>query len=138
MQIIPHLNFNGQCREAFETYEKVLGGKINFMMTWAEMPGADQFPPEMHKLIMHATIAVGDQLIMGADSPPDRYEKPQGLWVSVNLKDAAEAERIFNALADNGSIMMPFQQTFWSPGFGMCTDRFGTPWMVNTEAPAQS
>jgi PhnB protein len=138
MQIIPHLNFNGQCREAFETYEKVLGGKINFMMTWAEMPGADQFPPEMHKLIMHATIAIGDQLVMGADSPPDRYEKPQGLWVSVNVKDAAEAERIFNALADNGSVMMPFQQTFWSPGFGMCTDRFGTPWMVNTEGPAPS
>jgi PhnB protein len=138
MQIIPHLNFNGQCREAFETYAKVLGGQITFMGTWAEMPGADQFPPEMHKLIMHATISLGDQMIMGADSPPDRFEKAQGLWVSINVKDAADAERIFNELSEGGNVVMPFQQTFWSPGFGMFTDRFGTPWMVNTEGPAQS
>lgn len=135
MQIIPHLNFNGQCREAFETYAKVLGGEITFMGTWAEMPGADQFPPEMHKLIMHATISLGDQTIMGADSPPDRFEKAQGLWVSINVKDVSEAERIFNELSEGGNVVMPFQQTFWSPGFGMFTDRFGTPWMVNTEGP---
>lgn len=137
MQIIPHLNFNGQCREAFETYEKVLGGKINFMGTWAEMPGAEQFPPEMHKLIMHATISIGDQLIMGADSPPDKYEKPQGLWVSINVKNVADAERIFKDFCDGGNVVMPFDQTFWSPGFGMCVDRFGTPWMVNTEGQPQ-
>ena len=135
MQIIPHLNFNGQCREAFETYAKVLGGEIAYMGTWGEMPDADQFPAEMHKLIMHTTIKLGDQLIMGADSPPDRYEKPQGLWVSINVKDAAKGERVFNDLSEGGNVVMPFQKTFWSPGFGMCTDRFGTPWMVNTEGP---
>lgn len=135
MQIIPHLNFNGQCREAFETYAKVLGGEIIFIGTYAEMPGADQFPPEMQKLIMHTTIKLGDQMIMGADSPPDRFEKAQGLWVSINLKDAADAERVFNELSEGGNVVMPFQQTFWSPGFGMFTDRFGTPWMVNTEGP---
>lgn len=135
MQIIPHLNFNGQCREAFETYAKVLGGEIIYMGTYAEMPGADQFPPEMQKLIMHTTIKLGDFMIMGADSPPDRFEKAQGLWVSINVKDTAEAERIFKALSDGGNVMMDFQQTFWSPGFGMFTDRFGTPWMVNTEGP---
>jgi PhnB protein len=135
MQIIPHLNFNGQCREAFEAYAKVLGGEIIYMGTYAEMPGADQFPPEMQKLIMHTTIKLGDQMIMGADSPPDRFEKAQGLWVSINLKDKAEAERVFNELSEGGSVTMPFQQTFWSPGFGMFTDRFGTPWMVNTEGP---
>ena len=135
MQIIPHLNFNGQCREAFENYAKVLGGEIMYMGTYAEMPGADQFPPEMQKLIMHTTIKLDDQLIMGADSPPDRYEKPQGLWVSINVKDPGDAERIFNELSEGGNVVMPFQKTFWSPGFGMCTDRFGTPWMVNTEGP---
>jgi len=135
MQIIPHLNFNGQCREAFENYAKVLGGEIMYMGTWGEMPGADQFPPEMHNLIMHTTIKLGDQLIMGADSPPDRYQKPQGLQVSINVKDKGDAERIFNELSEGGNVVMPFQQTFWSPGFGMCTDRFGTPWMVNTEGP---
>ena len=135
MQIIPHPNFNGQCREAFETYAKILSGEIMYMGTWGEMPGADQFPPEMHNLIMHTTIKLGDQLIMGADSPPDRYQKPQGLQVSINVKDKGDAERIFNELSEGGNVVMPFQQTFWSPGFGMCTDRFGTPWMVNTEGP---
>lgn len=135
MQIIPHLNFNGQCREAFESYAKVLGGEIIYMGTYAEMPGADQFPPEMHKLIMHTTLSLGDQTIMGADSPPDRYEKPQGLWVSIGVKDVAEGERVFNELSEGGNVIMPWQKTFWSPGFGMFTDRFGTPWMVNTEGP---
>ena len=135
MQIIPHLNFNGQCREAFENYAKVLGGEIIYMGTYAEMPDAAQFPPEMQKLIMHTTIKLGDQMIMGADSPPDRYEKPQGLWVSVNVKDVAEGERVFNELSEGGNVVMPWQKTFWSPGFGMFTDRFGTPWMVNTEGP---
>ena len=104
MEIVPHLNFNGQCREAFETYAKVLGGEITFMGTWAEMPGADQFPPEMQKLIMHATIRLGDQMIMGADSPPDRYEKPQGLWVSIQVKDVADGERVFNELSESGWV----------------------------------
>lgn len=135
MQINPHLNFNGRCREAFEFYEKVLGGKITFSMTWGEMPGgvADQFPPETHKLIMHTTLTVDNQTIMGADAPPDRYAQPKGITVSIGVKDKGEAERIFNALSEGGKVTMPYQQTFWSPGFGMCVDRFGIPWMVNTE-----
>src|SRR6185503_19916941 len=105
MQIIPHLNFNGQCRESFETYAKVLGGEIIYMGTYAEMPGADQFPPEMQKLIMHTTIQLGDQMTMGADSPPDKFEKAQGLWVTIGVKDAAEAERIVNELSGGGVVV---------------------------------
>lgn len=136
MQINPYLNFNGQCEAAFKFYEQALGGKIVFQMTWGEMPGAtEQFPPEMLKRIMHIHLMVGDQAIMGADSPPDHYQKPAGLNVSIHVKDAAEAERIFKALAEGGSATMPFQKTFWSPGFGMCVDQFGIPWMVNTEEP---
>lgn len=133
MQINPYLNFNGQCKEAFNFYAEVLGAKVDFMMTWGEMPGADQYPAETHNLIMHATIKAGDHAIMGADSPPGRYQEPKGMNVSIHVKDSAEGERIFNALAAGGNIMMPFQQTFWSKGFGICTDRFGIPWMVNTE-----
>ncbi len=133
MQLNPYLNFNGQCEAAFKFYEKVLGGKITFMMTWGEMPGADQFPAESHGLIMHATLSVGDEILMGADSPPGRYLQPTGMNVSLHLKDIAECERIFNSLAENGTVQMPFQQTFWSLGFGMCVDRFGIPWMVNCE-----
>jgi PhnB protein len=137
MQLNPYLNFNGQAEAAFKFYEQVLGGKITFSMTWGEMPGAtDQFPAETHKLIMHATLSVGDQMLMGADAPAGRYEQPKGINVSIHVKDNAEGERIFNALAENGNVTMPFQKTFWSPGFGMCVDQFGIPWMVNTEAAA--
>ena len=135
MQLNPYVNFNGQCEAAFEFYEQVLGGKITFKMTWGEMPGADQFPPETHKLIMHATLAVGDQTLMGADAPPDRYKQPTGMNVSIHV-NKTDGERIFNALAQNGNVTMPFQQTFWSPGFGMCVDQFGIPWMVNCEQAA--
>ncbi|MDX6445463.1 MAG: PhnB protein [Blastocatellia bacterium] len=133
MQISPYLNFKGECEAAFKFYEQVLGGKVTFKMTWGEMPGADQFPVESHKLIMHSTFSVGDQVFMGADSPPDRYQEPAGINVSISVKDRAEGERIFNGLADGGKVTMPFQKTFWSPGFGMCVDRFGIPWMVNCE-----
>ncbi len=134
MHVNPYLNFNGQCEAAFKFYERVLGGKIVFSMTWGEMPGAaEQFPTEAHKLIMHATLSVGDAQLMGADSPPGEYKQPTGMNVSIHAKDTAEGERIFNALAENGGMTMPFQKTFWSPGFGMCVDQFGIPWMVNTE-----
>lgn len=133
MQINPYLNFNAQCEEAFKFYAQVLGGKITFSMTWGEMPGADQFPPETHKQIMHATMNAGDAMLMGADSPPGQYEKPTGINVSIHVKDTVEGERIFKALSENGSVTMPFEKTFWSPGFGMCVDQFGIPWMVNTE-----
>jgi len=134
MQLNPYLTFDGQCEAAFKFYEQVLGGKITFIMTWGEMPGAaDQFPVESHKLIMHSSLSVGDGVLMGADCPPGRYQQPKGMNVSIHLKDTAAGERIFNALAANGSMTMPFQKTFWSPGFGMCVDQFGIPWMVNCE-----
>lgn len=133
MQLNPYLLFNGQCEAAFKFYEQLLGGKITVMMTWGEMPDAGQVPAEAHKRIMHATLKLGDEVLMGADSLPGSYQQPKGINVSLHLKDTAEGERIFNTLAENGSVQMPFQQTFWSPGFGMCVDPFGIPWMVNCE-----
>jgi PhnB protein len=133
MKVNPHLNFNGQCEAAFKFYEEVLGAKIVFSMTWGEAPGADQFPPELHQRIMHAALSVGDNILMGADAPADSYKKPEGISVGIHVKEIPEAERIFNALAQNGSVTMPFEKTFWSAGFGMCVDQFGIPWMVNCE-----
>jgi PhnB protein len=78
-------------------------------------------------------MTVGDAVLMASDAPPDRYEQPKGYSVSIQLNDRSEAERIFNRLAENGTIQMPFQQTFWAAGFGMCVDQFGIPWMVNCE-----
>ena len=133
MHVDPYLNFNGQCAEAFRFYERVLGGKIEGMMTHGESPMADQVPPGWRDRVMHARLVAGDAVLMGSDSPPEHYEKPQGISVSLNVDDPAVADRIFHALADNGSVSMPIQQTFWAARFGMLVDRFGIPWMINCE-----
>jgi PhnB protein len=136
MQIHPYLAFDGQCEAAFEFYEECLAGKITFMMTNGDSPMGAQMPPELHGRIMHASLEVGGQILAGADAPPDHYKKPQGFCVSLNIGDAAEAERVFNALARNGNVQMPLQETFWAARFGMLIDQFGTPWMINCGRPA--
>ena len=133
MHVTTYLAFNGECAKAINFYEKAIGAKLLFKMTWGESPMAKDCPAETHGLIMHSTLAVGDGQIMCADVPPDRYHKPAGISVSLHVKDAGAGERLFNALSENGKVEMPFQKTFWSPGFGMCVDQFGIPWMINTE-----
>lgn len=132
MEFNPYLNFNGNCEEAFNFYAKTLGGKILFKMTHGETPEGHKVP-EMKDKIMHATLQIGNQLIMGSDAPPQYFSKPQGFFVSINVKDVAESERIYKALAENAKIEMPLGQTFWAERFGMLTDRFGIPWMINCE-----
>ena len=131
MQLNPCLSFNGQCKAAFQFYQQCFGGNIQTMMTWGESPMADQVPSEWHDRIIHTTLIVGDGALLGSDAPPDRYEEPKGFSVTVQIDDPAEADRVFNALAENGTVQMPIQKTFWATRFGMCIDRFGTPWMVN-------
>lgn len=138
MEITPYLTFNGQCAAAFKFYEQVLRGKITFLMTWGESPAADQIPPESHHLVMHATLAAGNAIIMGADIMPGAYEQPKGINVSVHLKDTSEGNRIFHSLAEKGMIQLPFQKTFWATGFGMCIDQFGIPWMINCEQVSEA
>jgi PhnB protein len=133
MQLNPYLLFNGDCAEAFKFYEETLGGKIEGLFTFAGSPAAEHAPPEWGDKVMHATITIGDYKLMGSDAPPGRYEKPTGMSVSISLNDRDKGERIFNALAAGGTTIMPFGKTFWADGFGMCTDRFGIPWMVNCE-----
>jgi PhnB protein len=99
-------------------------------------PAADHVPAEWRSKIMHAKLAVGDMVLMGSDAPPGRFDKPKGFSVTLGLSDPAEAERIFAALAENGTVQMPLEQTFWAARFGMCVDRFGIPWMINCEQPA--
>lgn len=136
MQINPYLVFNGQCEAAFKFYEKLLGGKITGIMTHANSPMANQVPPEWRDKVMHAHLTVGNWVLMGSDAPPQHFQKPQGFSVSIGVKTVEEGERIFKALSENGAVQMPFQKTFWSPGFGMLADRFGIPWMVNCDQPA--
>ncbi len=135
MQTSTHLHFKGNCREAFNFYARTFGGTIVFQMTYGEAPGCENAPAAVREQIIHARIDLGGQYLLGCDAPPDRYQVPQGFAVMAAVEKRADAERIFNALADNGTVTMPFQETFWAHGFGMCTDRFGTPWMVNCEKP---
>ena len=133
MQVNPYLTFKGDCETAFKFYEKVLGGKIVMMQAHEGTPAAEQTPPEWRSKILHARMTVGDWVLMGSDAPPSRYEQPKGFSVTVNVEDPAEADRIFQALAENGTVRMPIQKTFWAIRFGMLVDRFGTPWMINCE-----
>jgi PhnB protein len=131
MQLNPYLTFNGQCEAAFKFYERCLGGKIEAMIPHAGTPAEQHVPQEWRKKILHARLTVGGEVLMGSDAPPDRYEEPKGFSVSLQIKEPADAERIFAALAENGVVRMPLQQTFWAARFGMLVDRFGTPWMIN-------
>jgi PhnB protein len=133
MRLSPFLNFNGQCEAAFKFYERCLGGKIVTMITYEGTPVADRLPPEWRSKIIHATLMVGDNVLMGCDTPPGRYEAPKGFSVTLGVRDPADAERIFNALAEKGTVSMPLQQTFWSVRFGMLVDQFRIPWMINCE-----
>jgi PhnB protein len=136
MQLNPYLLFNGQCEAAFKFYEKCLGGKIVTMQPHAGTPAEGQVPAEWRSKILHARMTVGDQVLMASDAPPDRYQQPQGFSVTLQMNDPAKAESTFHALAENGKVQMPIQQTFWAARFGMLVDRFGIPWMVNCEKAA--
>ena len=138
LSIAPYLGFKGDCAEAFARYAELLGGKVTFRMTYGESPMADTTPPDWKDKTMHMTLEIGDRLLQGADSTPDRYEAPQGISVAISLNDVAEAERIFAGLADGGTVGMPLQETFWAARFGVVVDRHGIPWMVNCEAPRQA
>ena len=133
MEISPYLVFDGHCAEAFAFYEKVLGGTVVMKQTFGESPAKDHVPPAWADKMIHVRLVVGNEALMGSDAPPPQFAQPQGTSVSITVASPAEAERIFMALSEGGKITMPFGKTFWSPGFGMAVDRFGTPWIVNSE-----
>jgi PhnB protein len=127
-----YLFYDSNCEAAFKFYEKTLGGKIEMMLRNEEAPPEMPSPPERKHQIMHARMTIGSQVLMASDAPPDHFHKPQGFAVSLTVADPAEAERKFKALSEGGSVNMPFGKTFFSKGFGMCSDQFGIPWMVNS------
>lgn len=136
MQLNPYLFFNGDCEAAFKFYAECLGGQIIALHTFAEMPAEHPVVAEQRNWIMHARLLVGDAVLMGSDTPPEHFKESQGMNVSLSIDDPAQAERIFHALADGGTVRMPIEETFWAVRFGMLTDRFGTPWLINCEKAA--
>ena len=136
MQFNSYLLFDGNCEEAFKFYERLFGGKIEAMIPHEGSPAAAHVPPEWQKKILHARMTVGDAVLMASDAPPGRFCKPQGFSVNITVNDVTQAERLFNGLAEKAVITMPFGETFWAKRFGMLTDRFGIPWMINCEIAA--
>ena len=137
MKINPDLMFDGNCEEAFDFYAKTLGGKGLALHRYADnADSAASVPADWRNKLMHARVEIDGVLLMGSDAPEGRRQTKGGFNVSINVAKVADGERIFKALSEGGKTIMPYSKTFWAEGFGMCVDRFGTPWMVNCEPAA--
>ncbi|MGE5469601.1 MAG: VOC family protein [Bacteroidota bacterium] len=139
MQVEPYLLFSGRCEEALEFYRQAVDAEIDMLMRYRESP--EPLPPDMarpgiEELVMHASFRIGDSVVMAADDCTRMTTGFQGFQLSLSVTDVAEAERRFAALADGGQVRMPLTKTFYSPSFGMLTDRFGVFWMVIVPAAA--
>jgi PhnB protein len=135
MKLYTYLNYGGNCAQAFRFYEEHLGGKISMMMTHGQQPGASAVSPEWKDAILHARITIGGTELLGADTPPDRFQPMRSAYLTLILDSTAEAERIYALLSDGGQIFMPMQETFFAFRFAMLRDQFGTSWMLLHERP---
>jgi PhnB protein len=136
MDLVPYLNFNGNCAEAFAFYEQALGGKIAMTMTFGETPAKEHVPANWQDKIMHVALQAGGRWLYGSDGMPSDYKSPAGMSVALDPGTVADGQRIFDALSAGGNVTMKFEKTFWSPGFGSLVDKFGIPWMINVAQPA--
>jgi PhnB protein len=132
IQLCAYMSYDGDCTEAMNFYAQVLGAKLEALITYGQMPGEMPVPPEHAERVMHAYLVHKDFALMAGDAPPGvPYAGIQGCMLAITYPTAAEATRVFNALAEGGKVGMPLGETFWADTFGMVTDRFGTPWGVN-------
>lgn len=135
MVIQPYLFFDGRCEEAVEFYKKALGAKVEMLMRYKEAP--DPPPPGMvapgsENKVMHASMRIGDAVVMASDGSNRGKPSFEGFSLSITVPDAAAANRVFDALAEGGQVQMPLGKTFWAPLFGMVADRFGVGWMISS------
>ncbi len=133
MQVQAYLNFDGRCEEAINFYKKALGAEVEMLMRMKdspEPPKAGTFPPGIENKVMHAAFRIGETTVMASDCYCTGTTTFQGFSLSLAARDEAEANRLFAALSDGGEVKMPLAKTFFSPRFGMVSDRFGVSWMV--------
>jgi PhnB protein len=136
MQIQPYLYFNGRCEEALAFYREKLGAEVLFQMRFKDAPPEQPVSQNPEK-IMHATFRIGGSELMASDGDCNESELGfKGFSLSIAADDVPSGEKLFNTLAEGGQVVMPWQKTFWSPGFGMLTDKFGVCWMVNVPQEA--
>ena len=133
MQISPYLSFKGDCEAAFKFYEQCLGGQLGAIFRYGGTSLVNQVPADWQDKVMHGSVTVGEQVLMGGDMAPESYEAPKGFTLSIQIKGVADAERIYHELANGGRVVLPLEKTFWAARFGMLVDRFGIPWQINCE-----
>jgi PhnB protein len=131
MRFDPYLYFDGNCREAFEFYQRATGGTFATMKTYRESPAAQFGGEAMADKIFHATLEIDGNALLGTDAMPGHYRPPQGFAVALQADTPEMAERVFAALSDGAEIIMPLQETFWTRRYGQLIDRFGISWMLN-------
>ncbi len=133
MQVQSYLFFDGRCEEAIDFYKKTLGAEVGMLMRWKDSPDKSMCTPANENKVMHASLKIGESRVMASDGRNMGNPEFKGFALSVNAKDEADADRLFNSLSAGGTVMMPLGKTFFSPRFGMATDKFGVNWMVIVE-----
>lgn len=132
MQIQPYLFFEGRCEEAVAFYQQAIGAEVLMLLRFGEAPEHGMGAPENPDKVMHATLKIGDSVVMASDGRCTGKPGFAGISLSITAASPADAERVFNALGDGGQVFMPLAQTFFAERFGMLTDRFGVSWMITT------
>ena len=133
MQVQSYLFFDGRCEDAIDFYKKTLGAEVAMLMRWKDSPDKSMCTPSNENKVMHASLKIGETRVMASDGRNTGNPEFKGFALSVNAKDEADADRLFNSLSSGGKVMMPLGKTFFSPRFGMTTDKFGVNWMVIVE-----
>ena len=136
MKVESLISFGGRCEEALEFYKKAVGAEVTALMRWKESPDADMKPPPGYaEKILHANFRIGETQLMADDGMGDEAAEFKGMTLAIEAADDVEAKRVFTALGEGGNVSMPLTKTFWTSSFGMLTDKFGVPWVVNVTAP---
>ena len=132
MKVQAYISFGGRCEEALQFYTETIGAQVSGMMRWKESPAADmKGPPGWEEKVMNAAFRIGESQLMADDGMGDKPAEFKGMTLAIEVADDAEAKRVFTALGKGGNVTMPLMKTFWTSSFGMLTDKFGVPWMVN-------
>ena len=132
MKVQAYITFGGRCEEALEFYKKSLGAEVTGLMRWSESRDKDmKGPPGYEEKVMNAAFRIGETELMADDGMGDKMIEFKGMTLAIEVADDAEAKRVFAALGEGGNVTMPLMKTFWTSSFGMLTDKFGVPWMVN-------
>ena len=132
MKVQAYITFGGRCAEALEFYKKSLAAEITGLMRWKESQDKDmKGPPGYEEKVMNAAFRIGETELMADDGMGEKTAEFKGMTLAIEVADDAEAKRVFTALGEGGNVTMPLAKTFWTSSFGMLTDKFGVPWMVN-------